>query len=52
LASESDGDEDLDIRSGAHLRVSLPAQSPKLILIDKATGRVLASTDDQPPASR
>jgi hypothetical protein len=46
LASESSRDEDVEIvdrRSGATLKVSLPAQRTRLLLLDKASGRVLAS---------
>jgi hypothetical protein len=35
--------EIVDRRSGATLKVSLPAQRTRLLLVDKASGRVLAS---------
>jgi hypothetical protein len=46
LVSESAEDEALDIedaRSGTHLKVTLPAQRTELILLDRVSGRVLAS---------
>jgi len=48
LASESSRNEDLEIvdrRSGATLKVSLPAQRTRLILVDRPSGRVIASYD-------
>ena len=47
LVSESSTDQPLDIldtRSNTHLKLTLPAQSCRLILIDKTTGRILASS--------
>jgi hypothetical protein len=48
LASESSTDQPLDIldtRSNTHIKLTLPAQACKLILIDKTTGRIIASSE-------
>jgi len=48
LVSESSTDEPLDIldtRSNTHLKLTLPAQAAKLILVDKTTGQIIASSD-------
>jgi hypothetical protein len=51
LVSESSRDEELDIldkRSGQHLKMTLPARRTALVLLDRASGRVLASYNGPP----
>jgi endo-1,4-beta-mannosidase len=46
FVSESSRNEDIDLRdklTGAHLKLTLPASRTRLLLLDRATGAVLAS---------
>jgi hypothetical protein len=46
FVSESSRDEDIEIRdklTGANLKLTLPASRTKLMLLDRATGAVVAS---------